>query len=381
MNTEHKKYLLDLIEKFQSGTINSEELLKLTNFFASHQINKDWPIDENLKLKIKEQVFAKIKSEIKPQRKSKVISLLNTNVFKYAAAIILLVTTGYFLTKNQFVSKQEIVEINNVIPVGTDKATLTLEDGSSIALEKGKEFKTDDVNSNGEQIIYQSKINKSVKKLAYNFLTIPRGGEFYIVLEDGTKVWLNAETQLKYPVEFLDGQSRDVELLYGEAYFEVSPSSNHNGDKFRVKKDDQYIEVLGTEFNVKSYKEDQNIETILAEGKIALNVENQRVELIPNQQVIFNKEDKSIEVNKVDAAYLTAWKNGLFKFNDKSFEEVSKVLSRWYEVDFHFNSSELANTKVKGSLSKYQNIEYIIIALKNINDFDYKIEGDQIYIN
>src|SRR5690606_40703343 len=123
-------------------------------------------------------------------------------------------------------------------------------------LEKGDSIQTHNAISNGEEIIYN---NNTSRQLVYNYLTIPRGGQFQLTLSDGTRVWLNSETQIKYPVSFTDGESRQVELVYGEAYFEVSHSTEHKGSDFIVYNQNQEVQVLGTEFNIKAYKDDSNI--------------------------------------------------------------------------------------------------------------------------
>ena len=161
-----------------------------------------------------------------------------------------------------------ILNKEDIITTGSDKAVLTLEDGSNIELEKGKAFKTNVVNSNGEKLVY-NKTNQT--KITYNYLTIPRGGQYFVKLSDGTEVWLNSESQLKFPVAFIKGQTREVTLVYGEAYFAVSPSTNHNGATFKVMNQGQEVEVLGTEFNIKAYKDEINIYTTLVEGKVTVS--------------------------------------------------------------------------------------------------------------
>ena len=152
---------------------------------------------------------------------------------------------------------------------------MTLADGSKIALEKGTPVQTQNANSNGEELIYES--SKNTSRLVYNYLTIPRGGQFVIKLSDGTKVWLNSASQLKFPVAFIEGESREVELVYGEAYFEVSPSTAHKGAHFQVYNKKQKVEVVGTEFNIKAYKDESNIYTTLVNGKVNVETGNKKL--------------------------------------------------------------------------------------------------------
>lgn len=300
---------------------------------------------------------------------------LNRSWYKYAAAasLILLVAVSYlFLNKNPEVKNPVVV--NAPIEIGTNKATLTLEDGTKIALVKGTNYKTSDVSSNGEHIVYDSK-GHSNEKIGSNFLTIPRGGQFFIQLADGTKVWLNSESQLKYPVAFVDGQVRKVELVYGEAYFEVSPSTAHKGSKFEVYTKKQTVEVIGTQFNIKAYNDEDHIYTTLAEGKVAVTTPDQKQFLIPKEQSDFNPKANSLTTAKVDVYSAIAWKEGFFSFRTMPLKDIMKVLSRWYNVDVTFANKKLENVKFNGVLRKDQDIKEILTTIqttKSINAYEVK---------
>ena len=382
-----RKSIEELIIKFVENTATLEEQVKLRqlleikenrNYFEEY-VELNYLMNSKVKFDYKnslEEVMDKIQSKPK--------SLNVYRYLKYAAAIILLISTGYFLTKNknQFKTTPKIV-IDNKIPIGTDKATLTLEDGSTIALEKGRNYTNNVVNSNGEQLVYTSTSEKnSIKKpeLKYNYLTIPRGGEFFMELSDGTKIWLNSETKIKYPIAFIEGEPRKVELLYGEAYFEVSPSTKHNGDSFIVNLLEQEIEVLGTAFNVKAYLDDEDIKTTLVEGKIALKTDAVNEILKPSQQSIYNKRSKKVAFKEINAFYETSWRHGEFNFNNKSLEEVMTVLSRWYDVKIEIQNKENQKFKYIGTLGKHQNIEIILLTLKLTNNLKYEITKDKIII-
>ena len=321
--------------KIVIGTISEqemEELNKLLEIPKKRKIFEEYVKgyhDLNLSIQKNDvdQAYNKVMTQI--NLKNKPIKKLFPYFLKYAAAIILLISTGYFLTKNknQFKTTPKIV-IDNKIPIGTDKATLTLEDGSTVALEKGKEYKNEKVSSDGEKLVYQSEIDKPAEKLAYNYLTIPRGGEFYLELADGTKVWLNSDSKLKYPIVFIEGEPRKVELLYGEAYFDVSPSTKHNGDSFIVNLLDQEIEVLGTAFNVKAYMEEEIAATTLVEGKVAVKTKDKMSWLVPNQQLVYTKETNALLINTVDVKNVVSWKTGYFSFSELSFKETINLLSR-----------------------------------------------------
>ncbi|MEX0313102.1 MAG: FecR family protein, partial [Allomuricauda sp.] len=235
---------------------------------------------------------------------------------------------------------------------------------------------------NGEEIIYTAADGKIAKSnIVYNYLTTARGEQFQITLADGTQVWLNSETQLKYPVSFIDGASRQVELVYGEAYFDVSSSTNHSGSNFKVYHKEQEVQVLGTEFNIKAYKDETNIYTTLVEGAVAVNyLENKQV-LQPEQQSNYDLVSNSMMVTTIDIYNETSWKEGVFSFKKKSLKEIMKVLARWYDIEVEFENREAENAEFIGVLGKGQSIEEI---LSNIKSFEiinnYEINNKKVIL-
>lgn len=312
------------------------------------------------------------------QKESKVFFIRN-RWFKYAAAAIVvgILSTTYVFRNNLFTNPTEvapvIVNTNIKIETGTDKATLTLEDGSVVVLKNGNTVQTKNATSNGKEIVYKAGEQKQTK-IAYNYLTIPRGGQFFIKLADGTQVWLNSESQLKFPVAFVDGEIRQVELVYGEAYFDVSPSTLHKGAKFKVYNKSQEVEVIGTEFNIKAYQGETNVYTTLVEGKVAVNTANGKQKLIPNQQLNLNLKTNTSILNSVDVYDEIAWKEGVFSFKRKSLEDIMIVLSRWYDLDVKFENSELKKSGFNGTVGKDQKIEDILETIKSYGVIkEYKI--------
>lgn len=302
--------------------------------------------------------------------------------FKYAAAasIVLLFSISY-LVMNKATQENRAVILAPVIEKGTDKATLTLEDGSIVTLEKGASYQANNINSNGEQIIYDAVNSTAESEIAYNYLTIPRGGQFFVQLSDGTKVWLNSESQLKYPVTFIDGKMRQVELVYGEAYFEVSPSTDHKGSTFKVLTKAQELEVLGTEFNIKAYKDESSIYTTLVEGKVSLSTVGMMQLLAPNQQSNFDLSSNSVTISTVDVYSEISWKNGLFSFKSMPLKDIMKVLSRWYDVEVVFADPTMEIVKFNGVLSRNQHLEEILTTIQNTNFINaYVIKNKKITI-
>lgn len=376
-----------LIVKLLTETITDEELEKLSELLNDSENQEVFEAyirdyhDLNLAA-LKNDVdfsYKKVLNQIK--KREKPVKNLNSNWIKYAvaASIIILISLGILFKEEE--GALIAVPVNtNSIESGTNKATLTLEDGSEIVLEEGKTYKTENVNSTGDKIVYNNLESKTTQ-MAYNYLTIPRGGEFFIKLSDGTQVWLNSESQLKYPVDFIEGQTRQVELIYGEAYFEVSPSTNHKGSKFKVFNKAQEVEVLGTKFNIKANNDDVHIYTTLVEGKVAVNTTTTKQILKPNEQSKLNVERNNIEIIDVDVKIETAWIKGDFIFQNTSLKEIMKVLSRWYDVDVEFENKSLEEMRFVGELSKYQNLEDILLLIKNSNNInDYEIDNKKVIL-
>ncbi|MDO5970772.1 FecR family protein [Flavivirga aquimarina] len=224
--------------------------------------------------------------------------------YKYAAAavVLLMVSLSYVFYKNQQPTEVLNTFVKTVEP-GVNKASLTLHDGSIVTLEQGQIYASNKASSNGKKIIY-NKMESDV--IVYNYLTIPRGGEFQITLADGTQVWLNSESKLKYPIAFKKGAPRQVELVYGEAYFDVSPSKNHSGATFKVISNLQEVEVLGTEFNIKAYQDEAHVYTTLVDGKVTVSNAAFKENLSINQQPILSDTTGNIKIKTVNVYNETA---------------------------------------------------------------------------
>ena len=388
MNEEINK----IIVKFFTNCANEEDLDKLENWlnvknntqifdkYTETNYALDMNINEFNSKSIKKALVKKINQDKRVFHKHRLYKIT-----KYAAAAVIVFSLGLFFQDNifnQIKAEDAIstkVDFNTIIP-GDDKATLTLEDGSQIKLEKGDLVKTQNAISNGEEIIYVAG-NEKTNDLIYNYLTVPRGGQFFIVLSDGTKVWLNSESQLKYPVKFIDDNARQVELVYGEAYFDVSPSSENKGTKFKVLNQFQEIEVLGTEFNIKAYKNENNIFTTLVEGKIDIGINNMFQSLIPNQQLNLNTSNNVSIIKIIDVYNEISWKDGVFNFYNKPLSEITKTLSRWYDVDIIILNKEIEKIEFDGIIRKNRSIKSILQNLKNFGTIkNYEINDKKIIL-
>jgi len=389
-----KKQFKQLTLKYLDNTCNNEELELLASYLRNNEYDElfksfvELNYISDLAYKsfdleaAKREIFTAIKTEKYLKDSSKTIPFYKKNIFKFsvAASIILFMCLTYIVRNNTYsLDTLEPIITNNTIETGTDKAILTLVDGSTVVLDKESDYKNENVSSNGEELIYKSS-NTRGKTPVYNYLTVPRGGQFSIKLSDGTKVWLNSESQLKYPVDFVKGKTREVELVYGEAYFEVSASVLHDGAKFKVISEDQYVEVLGTKFNIKAYKEEKNIYTTLVEGKVMVNTFSEEQILVPNQQLDLDIDSKRIRVYNVDVDITISWKDGVFKFKESSLKDIMKVLSRWYDMDVVFENKSLEAVKFKGVLDRKQSIEEILSAIKSVSINNYEINNNTVII-
>lgn len=378
-----KDEFLVLLNRYLSGETNLEEDKFLVNYFESFQNAPDWNEDLGVKDEVQNKMLNRIQDTLKAE-KVKVIPIrpfYTRSTFKViaAASVLMLISLTLLFNVDKTTKGTLPVAVNKKIEIGSDKATLTLEDGSVIALEKGETYTTGNVSSNGEKIVYNSK--NATKAISNNTLTIPRGGQFFIQLADSTKVWLNSESQLKYPVAFVDGETRQIELVYGEAYFEVSPSTKHKGSRFKVKTQSQNVEVIGTEFNIKAYRDETSMYTTLVKGKVAISNATVKEFLEPSQQSKINFNSNTISISKVDVYNEISWRKGLFVFKGMPLKDIAKVLSRWYDVDIVFADPALGNVKFNGVLNKNQKLEDILTTIKNINFINaYEIKDHKVIL-
>ena len=370
-----------LFTKYINNECSPEELQLLNTYLESFQgKNRVWPEKRvGSEEEFIKKSWLKIEAQINKEDKEKRYPFSRFIKYAAAASVFLIVTLALFPNKHK---DAQIVEPNivktDVIVPGSEKATLTLGDGSVVVLEKGNGYKTQNLSSNGEEIVYKG-VKKKSTEIVYNFLTIPRGGQFYLVLSDGTEVWLNSESQLKYPVAFVESETRKVELVYGEAFFAVSPSTEHKGSKFIVLNANQEVEVLGTEFNIKAYKDENIVYTTLVEGKVIVSNSFSKQNLVPNQQSIVSVKNKEITIQKIDAYSETSWRKGLFSFKSKTLKEIMMVLSRWYDLNVVFENPKLESVKFNGVLSKDDSIEDILRKINSTNFITaYEIKDKKI---
>ncbi|SDE44332.1 FecR family protein [Mucilaginibacter pineti] len=339
---------------------------------------------EKLKLSMKSAIDHRIDQPIKPARRLQLWPMIRA-----AAAILLLAGGGLFFYEQRTDKSQLITNTSPVsILSGSNKAILTLSNGKKISLTdaaNGVIAQQPDIKitkSNNGQLVYTVKNdmafltnNPNAKAILWNTITTPKGGQWQIVLPDGSKVWLNAASSLTFPEHFT-GNVRKVQLQ-GEAYFEVA----HNKSMpFHVSSLKQDVEVLGTHFNVNAYDDNPTIKTTLLEGavKITRPEKNGSQILKPDQEAILSVND--IKINNVDAQDAVAWKEGVFLFNDDQLDDIMKRISRWYDVEVEFKDREIKKDRFSGTVSRFAQISQVLRKLEVLGGVAFKIEGRKILV-
>ena len=319
--------------------------------------------------------------------------------FRYmmaAAAVIIMVVAGYLLipgghNKNSH-KEQVIAQQQNDLPPGKYRARLTLADGSTIVLDS---VNTDSLtrqgmatvaNKNGKLEYNASATNGKHAAPAMNTLTTAKAETYQLLLSDGSKVWLNAQSSIRYPVAF-NGDVRKVEVT-GEAYFEVAPSLKvlPNGQKvkrpFIVSANGMEVEVLGTHFNINNYSDEASIKTTLLEGKVRVHSATTNAQTILNpgeQAIIKHGQDDKISVDKeVDVDAEVAWRFGFFNFNNVDLKTMMRQLERWYDVEVEYQG-EVPEIKFLGKLPRELSLSQLLNVLQRQNAH-FKMDGKKIIV-
>lgn len=319
---------------------------------------------------------------LKVQGHSKTIKISKKSNFgflKYAAIFLAVICASIFYFNRGEKDPSIVPDLtnnykNDVLP-GTQKATLILSTGEKVSLDSGKLAISDEsgvaIVSNNGKITYNDQKIKGDAEIQYNTLIVPKAGTYSVTLPDGSKVVLNAMSQLKYPVSFV-GKDRRVELK-GEGYFEVAKDAAH---PFKVKLDKSEVEVLGTHFNVSAY--DQNAKTTLLEGSVKVSNGTNAGLLIPGQQALVNSEGISIAKGDTDKAI--AWVKGDFYFNNDALEPTLTEISRWYDLKLVYRKN-LPNIHISGHISRQTKLSEVVKMLRDVSDISFKIENKNLVIN
>ncbi len=374
-----------LFRKYQQGEATDGERLLLEQLFEKDLKNSDHTVSQQRITKAHQRTKQHLMQHIGlPDVTSKPRQLWPR--FAAAASILLFLSvSSYFFLHKAAPSVQSVQNrINDVAP-GDNKAILTLANGTTIALNKaGIGLLAQQGNNaikktlNGEIIYSQSDQPESQypSQNNYNSIAIPKGGEYQaLTLPDGTHVWINSASTLRYPTSFT-GNERKVELA-GEAYFEVK----HDAAKpFRVMTKNQTVEVLGTHFNINAYADEPSVKTTLLLGRVKVTASgnNQTRILQPGQQseLLHN----SFSISQVDTDPVVSWKNGQFMFADDDIQSIMRIISRWYDVEIVYKGS-VPDDRFGGGLSRFKNVSEVLNTLQLTGKVHFTIEGRKITVS
>lgn len=386
MNSQiDNKRLQELAQKWKDGSITVAEQAEFNQWYDSFDDTSLDEVSDQSVQQLKSRLYTNLlhRENIEVIQPAKTFKLWSR--IAVAAAIVIIIPVGLYFY-SQFDGKKDNEGANYAmhddVKPGGNKATLTLADGTSIVLSdatNGKLAEQSGVSitkTKEGQLVYQFTDSKNGSKAVgaqFNTISTPKGGQYQINLPDGTSVWLNAASSLKFPVTFSSLKERKVELN-GEAYFEVFKDKHK---PFKVASASQEVEVLGTHFNINTYKNEATSKTTLLEGSVKLHVENAAdVTLKPGEQSVLKIGDVAIQ--KVNAEDVVAWKNGNFLFNDENLISIMKQLERWYDVRVDY--STIPDTHYNGFISRNVNLSKVLRHLEVTGNLKFKIEGKVIKV-
>jgi ferric-dicitrate binding protein FerR (iron transport regulator) len=415
----HNQRVAYLLKLYLADKINGTELQELKDLLlqgrsetafqdALDVLIEQSPVVENYEESAWEPLYQKIleRGTIATEPASghgRVVSLFRKSRWVAAAVLILLATGGggWLFFKHstgkdmaRHISPRQKTAGDHDIAPGGDKAVLTLADGSTIDLNAtnngvvGRQGNSRIVKLSGGRLAYQTATGEKSPAtsgvVAYNTIATPRGGQYQLVLPDGSKVWLNAASSLRYPTAF-SGKERVVELK-GEAYFEIahfSPESRHGKMPFRVHvvpvSGDQGVDVqvLGTHFNVMAYTDEQSINTTLLEGAVKLSKGEKEVLIRPGEQARSNNTN-GFKVAPADVEEAVAWKNGVFRFNEATIEEVMRQISRWYDVEVVY-VNDAPKDLFRGEIYRNVSVSKVLKVLE-ASGVHFTVDGKKILV-
>ncbi len=350
METEQERRQLDeIVVPDSKEKLLLDEMSSGEDYLRRRQMIEDIDVDREL-----ERVM-------RPRRRR--LSVLLGRVAAVLLPLLLGGTAIYVMYSKNNASLKNVISLHDVEP-GTLEAVLVTSDGTLRELQTaGNHINEKDgskIMVDSARLNYQDNRPESVQELIYNKLLVGRGHEYMLILNDGTRVWMNSKSELSYPVAF--GENVRRVRLSGEAYFEVTKDSVR---PFIVEVDRGFeVKVLGTHFNIKAYDTDDSYETTLVEGKVQVSQGHKtKITLEPSEQMVIGKDGRH-EVRVVNTSYYTAWHEGWFYFNDESLEQVLTMIGRWYDVDFVFVKENLKEITVTGKLKRFENLSVILKMLE-----------------
>lgn len=369
----NQEQLNELLERIGNGQASDEELAQYINLFKTEDNSTAdhlgrWEVQKHIVLK-------KLTSRLFQR---KIISRQPLQYIAIAASLLLIISIGIIITKRTGAKKTSEIYTVDFKPA-PNKAILTLSNGHRIVIddshagqlasEKGIAIVK---NEKGNLMYRLTNVNES-DVLDTDIITTPRGAQHQVVLSDGTQVWLNAESSIKFPASF--GKNKREVVLNGEGYFEVAKDKSR---PFYVHTETQTIRVLGTHFNINAYQDDQVITTTLFEGAVSVTDHGNNLLLKPGQQCLINQQHNPMVVNCENLDAVIAWKNGQFNFSNADVHQIMKQVSRWYDVDVEYRSNK-NNYRLSAEFSRNMNASKVLTIL-SYTGLKFKTEGRKIIV-
>nr|WP_315419102.1 FecR domain-containing protein [uncultured Pedobacter sp.] len=362
-----------LIAKYVSGTCTPEEKIIVESWYAKELAKREDQLPEPDYEEIEREIWNKL-----PQRNTAKITRMWTRI-AVAASVLVCIYTGYYFFELKQQSLQTAQNSKHEILPGSTKAVLVLANGTKLDLNDAKsgllatQGSSEVVKTGSGQVTYTATTVNNPGSL-YNTMITPVGGEYRLILSDGTQVWLNAASSIKYPTTF-NKYERKVEIT-GEVYFEVA----HDASKpFRVITAKQTVEVLGTHFNINAYPDELAVKTTLLTGSIRISSAKKSALLKPGEQSQFNYREGISIIDHANTEEAVAWKNGYFRFNNENIRSVMHKLSRWYDVDVVYDGA-VSDEGYYGTISRYKTIDEVLKMLQQTKGVQFKIEGRRIVV-
>ena len=386
MNADNEK-IKRIIVKSVLGTLTEEENFVLEEWFQENDRNRVLyqKLSSTVELKHKYKQYENIDVAGAFRRNQRrlyqnVPNRVLKRILPYAAVVLLLFGGVFCFLMNRSGEVREEVPV--ALSAGGKYAELILANGQKVDLHEGMEMKLRERSSNIQvkgNVVYYEENKDSVTLGEYNMIRTPLGGEYSLTLADGTKVWLNAMSELRYPVAFGEGV-REVELK-GEAYFEVE---KNEGKPFIVKTDEFNVRVLGTSFNISAYLDSPLAHTTLCSGHVRINDRTnpgKEVDILPGEQLLFHRDNREISVRGVDTDVFVSWREGFFQFDNNTVEEVFTILQRWYNIQVFYANVEVRQELFTGKLPRFDNLQIIIDLIERVSDLKIEVRGKMIYID
>lgn len=377
--------IIDLLARAQRNELQFEEKEQLKKWLFENSGQKEWTDDclksyyflkwsQEERVVDKERALHKITRVLRRKRK------IMHAWYAIAVSIVLLCVFAIFY-KNTPTPKPEVQVVQNFIPEESH-AYLVLANGEKMVLDSTLQYvKSKDglrAYSRDGFAVYSNKDSlKTVQNVVWHTIVVPRGGVSYVCLEDGSEIWLNSETEIRYPVPF-EANQRKV-FLSGEAYFKVSKDSDR---AFIVHSGDYRLSVYGTEFNLNTY-DVEKIEAVLVKGDVGFraNQSVREIRLMDSQLGVANSKSGDSEVFDVDVAAYIAWKDGDLVFMDEPLESIMKKIARWYDIQVLFEDDKAGKVHFNGNIRKYSDLKDLLDVMEKVSDVEFKISDKTICIS